>query len=67
MGNETNLQQQELETRKLLREYADFPLIRTVLAIDLAIRRAAWHALEGQASRSEGSSMSRSTPGSSTS
>jgi len=58
---------QEHEIRNLRAEFADVPVIRTVLALDLAIRRAAWSALGSQDSRSEGSSMSRSTPGSSTS
>lgn len=57
----------ESEARRLRAEYADVPLIRTVIALDLAIRRAAFRVLDAQASRSEGSSMSRSTPGSSTS
>ena len=66
MDKATNLQQHEREARRLAHEYADSRLIRAVLALDLAIRRAAWRALGRQASRSDGSSMSRSTPGSST-
>jgi len=67
MDYETQRQLQERESHKLLSEYADIPLIRAVLGLDLAIRRAAWRTLGTQTSRSEGSSMSRSTPGSSTS
>ena len=67
MKLEVQQQIQEREIRNLRAEFADVPLIRAVLALDLAIRRAAWAALGSQASRSEGASMSRSTPGSSTS
>lgn len=67
MNHEVQQQLQERETRNLRAEFADVPLIRTVLALDLAIRRAAWRVLGSQDSRSEGASMSRSTPGSSTS
>jgi len=67
MDHEVSLQTQEDELHKLRSEFADVPLIRTVLAIDLAIRRAAWRALEPQLPKSEGLSISRSTPGSSTS
>jgi hypothetical protein len=67
MDHEMNRLLHERELRKLISEYAQAPLIRTILALDLAIRRAAWRALASQPSRSEGSSMSRSTPGSSTS
>jgi len=67
MKLEVQQQIQEREIRKLRAEFAEAPLIRTVLALDLAIRRTAWRALGSQDSRSEGSSMSRSTPGSSTS
>ena len=67
MNHEVNLQTQEREMQKLRSEFADVPLIRTVLALDLAIRRAAWSVLDAQPPKSEGSSMSRSTPGSSTS
>ena len=67
MDHEMNQRLDERELRNLISEYAQAPLIRTVLALDLAIRQAAWRALGPQPSRSEGSSMSRSTPGSSTS
>ena len=67
MDHEMNRRMHEREARILAAKYAEDTVIRTVLALDLAIRRAAWRALGSQDSRSEGSSMSRSTPGSSTS
>jgi hypothetical protein len=39
------LQRQEYEARRLRAEYARDPLIRTVIALDLAIRRAACRVL----------------------
>jgi hypothetical protein len=65
MNHEMNHRLHEREVRILAAKHSDDALIRTVLALDLAIRRAAWRG--SQLSRSEGSSMSRSTPGSSTS
>lgn len=67
MNHDMNQRLDERELRNFLSEYAQVPLIRTILALDLAIRRTAWRVLESQPPRSEGSSMSRSTPGSSTS
>jgi hypothetical protein len=67
MDSEVQQLLHERELRALRSEYADDTLIRAALALDLAIRRAAWRAVGRHDSRSEGSSMSRSTPGSSTS
>lgn len=67
MDYKMNQQLHERDVRILAAKHSDDALIRTVLALDLAIRRTAWRALGSQPSRSEGSSMSRSTPGSSTS
>jgi hypothetical protein len=67
MDHEMNQRLHEREVRILAAEHSDDTLIRTVLALDLAIRRAAWRLLGLQSSRSERLSISRSTPGSSTS
>jgi len=67
MDHEINQRLHERDVRILAAKHSDDVLIRTALALDLAIRRAAWRVLGLQASRSEGSSISRSTPGSSTS
>jgi len=45
MDHEVQEQLQEREIRKLRAEFADVPLIRAVLTLDLAIRRTAWRAL----------------------
>jgi hypothetical protein len=67
MDHEMNQLLHERDVRILAAKYSDDALNRTVLALDHAIRRAAWRVLGLQTSRSEGSSISRSTPGSSTS
>jgi hypothetical protein len=45
MDQELNLKNLESGTRQLRAEYAHDGLIRAVLALDLAIRRAAWGTL----------------------
>ena len=68
MSYELHQRRVERESSALRSQYADDALIGAVLALDVSIRRAAWTVLGMfQPSRSDGSSMSRSTPGSSTS
>jgi hypothetical protein len=67
MDHEMNQRLHERDVRILAAKHSDDALIRTALALDLALRRTAWRVLGRQPSRSEGSSISRSTPGSSTS
>src|SRR5262249_61218843 len=45
MNHEVQQQLQERETRNLRAEFADVPLIRTGLALDLAIRPSTWRVL----------------------
>ena len=45
MNHEMDQRIHEREVRILAAEHADDVLIRTALALDLAIRRAAWRAL----------------------
>lgn len=45
MDREMNQRLHERDVRILAAKHSDDPLISAVLALDLAIRRAAWHVL----------------------